>query len=206
VRSICFSSESILSICFGFSSFDRFVVFVLRRRHFEIALIRSFCLQVICIVCLSDVYCSFQWALPNVWQVNRQYRCAAPTAASRAFDMSQSWPLSQLVNKSNGTCSVCLATRQLHLRDGTVHRHVPRRHCPWRFVNSCLFQTGQAISCAFYLCVCIRLVPILLLSLAVRSSLLLSFASACRYCMCLLLVRHCLFDRSSAYITANLYI
>jgi len=44
---------------------------------------------------------------------------------------SQSWPLSQLVNKSNGTCSFCLATRQLHLRDGTVHRHGPRLDlCP----------------------------------------------------------------------------
>jgi len=34
------------------------------------------------------------------------------------------WPLSQSANKSNGSCSVCLATQQLHLRD--VHRHGPR--------------------------------------------------------------------------------
>jgi len=41
------------------------------------------------------------------------------------------WPLSQTANKSNGVCSVCLATRQLHLRDGTVHRHGPRHNpCP----------------------------------------------------------------------------
>jgi len=43
----------------------------------------------------------------------------------------QTWPLSQSVNKSNGSCSVCLATRQLHLRDGTIHRHGPRHDpCP----------------------------------------------------------------------------
>jgi len=49
----------------------------------------------------------------------------------RAFEMSQNWPLSQLVNKSNGTCSICFATRQLHLRDGTIHRHGPRHDpCP----------------------------------------------------------------------------
>ena len=40
--------------------------------------------------------------------------------------MSQWWPLSQEANKSSGTCSVCLAVRQLHLRDGTVHKHGPR--------------------------------------------------------------------------------
>ena len=47
--------------------------------------------------------------------------------------MSQShwWPLSQNANKSNGICSVCHATFQLHLRDGTVHRHGPRESpCP----------------------------------------------------------------------------
>jgi len=44
----------------------------------------------------------------------------------RFVSISQSWPLSQDANKSSGTCSVCLATRQLHLRDGTIHRHGPR--------------------------------------------------------------------------------
>jgi len=45
--------------------------------------------------------------------------------------MSQNWPLSQEANKASGVCSVCLATRQLHLRDGTVHRHGPRESpCP----------------------------------------------------------------------------
>jgi len=44
--------------------------------------------------------------------------------------MSQTrhWPLSR---KSNGVCSVCRATRQLHLKDGTVHKHGPRDNlCP----------------------------------------------------------------------------
>ena len=45
--------------------------------------------------------------------------------------MSQTWPLSQEANKSSGTCSVCLATHQLHIRDGTVDRHGHRSSpCP----------------------------------------------------------------------------
>ena len=45
--------------------------------------------------------------------------------------MSQTWPLSQDANKSSGTCGICLATRQLHIKDGTVHRHGPRDDpCP----------------------------------------------------------------------------
>ena len=38
----------------------------------------------------------------------------------------QSWGLSQEANKKSGTCSVCFATRQLHNKDGTLHRHGPR--------------------------------------------------------------------------------
>ena len=51
--------------------------------------------------------------------------------ASQFLIMSEKWPLSQLANKSNGTCSFCLATRQLHLRNGTIHKHGPRDDpCP----------------------------------------------------------------------------
>ena len=39
--------------------------------------------------------------------------------------------MSQTANKANGVCSVCHATRQLHMKDGTVHRHGPRSQpCP----------------------------------------------------------------------------
>ena len=38
----------------------------------------------------------------------------------------QPWSLSQIANKASGTCSVCHAARQLHVKDGTVHRHGPR--------------------------------------------------------------------------------
>jgi hypothetical protein len=38
----------------------------------------------------------------------------------------QSWHLSQEANKASGVCSVCLNVRQLHLKDGLVHRHGPR--------------------------------------------------------------------------------
>lgn len=41
---------------------------------------------------------------------------------------SQHWPLSQETNKASGVCSVCLAVRQLHLKDGTVHNHGPRKN------------------------------------------------------------------------------
>src|SRR3989442_4397539 len=47
------------------------------------------------------------------------------------FASSQSWPLSKNANKRSGVCSICQATRQLHLKDGTVHVHGPRkRPCP----------------------------------------------------------------------------
>ena len=39
---------------------------------------------------------------------------------------SQTWRLSQEANKASGVCSVCLNVRQLHLKDGLVHRHGPR--------------------------------------------------------------------------------
>ena len=45
--------------------------------------------------------------------------------------MSQFWTLSQEANKATGVCSVCRATRQLHHKDGTVHKHGPRdKPCP----------------------------------------------------------------------------
>ena len=43
----------------------------------------------------------------------------------------QHWPLSQDANKSTGVCGTCLAVRQLHNKDGTVHLHGPRNNpCP----------------------------------------------------------------------------
>ena len=48
------------------------------------------------------------------------------SGCSKRFDMSQHWPLSQTAGKFSSTCSVCLATRQLHLKDGKIHRHGPR--------------------------------------------------------------------------------
>lgn len=45
--------------------------------------------------------------------------------------MTGHWPLSQSINKKSGICSYCKATRQLHLKDGTVHLHGPRKNrCP----------------------------------------------------------------------------
>jgi len=37
----------------------------------------------------------------------------------------QTWSLSQDANKSSGVCSSCHAVRQLHIKDGTIHRHGP---------------------------------------------------------------------------------
>jgi len=59
-----------------------------------------------------------------------RYRYAAAGAIPEVVTvwdpMSQSWPLSQEANKATGICSVCRATRQLHFKDGTVHKHGPR--------------------------------------------------------------------------------
>jgi hypothetical protein len=38
----------------------------------------------------------------------------------------QAWPLSQDAHKSSGVCSSCHAVRQLHIKNGTIHRHGPR--------------------------------------------------------------------------------
>lgn len=41
------------------------------------------------------------------------------------------WTLSQGANKQRGTCSSCYEAHQLHLKDGTVHLHGPRKNpCP----------------------------------------------------------------------------
>src|SRR5215469_6187684 len=43
----------------------------------------------------------------------------------------QCWPLSQAANKSQGTCSSCFQTYQLHLHGNTIHLHGPRdARCP----------------------------------------------------------------------------
>ena len=43
----------------------------------------------------------------------------------------QPWSLSQDANKSSGICSCCRVTGQLHLKDGTMHQHGPRKNrCP----------------------------------------------------------------------------
>ena len=78
---------------------------------------------------------------------------------------SQTWRLSQEANKASGVCSVCLNVRQLHLKDGLVHRHGPRHkpcagsHKPPLAVTSsqtdsldCVTQKSQqevASSCQF---------------------------------------------------------
>jgi len=47
------------------------------------------------------------------------------------MSQSQPWPLSQKASKHSGICSVCFATRQLHVKEGTIHQHGPRnKRCP----------------------------------------------------------------------------
>jgi len=47
------------------------------------------------------------------------------------MSLSCAWSISQAANKLNGICCICHSTRQLHLRDGTVHKHGPRNNpCP----------------------------------------------------------------------------
>ena len=59
----------------------------------------------------------------------------------------QTWALSQEANKSSGTCSSCNAVRQLHLKDGTIHRHGPRhRPCPGSDKPPLTTQTSSSVS------------------------------------------------------------
>lgn len=59
------------------------------------------------------------------------------------MSQTQTWPLSKDANKLSETCSVCHATtRQLHLRDGTVHLHGPRD-------NRCLGSNRPPINTDF---------------------------------------------------------
>jgi len=71
------------------------------------------------------------WCSFGAWHSQLGTGALASGRSKRFSGMSQTWPLSQDANKSSGTCSVCLATRQLHNRDGTVHKHGPRDSpCP----------------------------------------------------------------------------
>jgi len=84
--------------------------------------------------CSPCLFCRVTWfRRPGVgmWlRVSHLLRWAL-TLAIPNLSVSQSWPLSQDANKASVSCSICLAIRQLHLRDGTVHRHGPRSNpCP----------------------------------------------------------------------------
>lgn len=54
--------------------------------------------------------------------------CNGHSKCSVRMSQLQKWPLSQSANKSSGECSVCHAVRQLHISNGTVHRHGPRHN------------------------------------------------------------------------------
>lgn len=53
------------------------------------------------------------------------------TRASHLTAHRQTWALSQEANKASGICSSCHAVRQIHLKNGTIHQHGPRKsRCP----------------------------------------------------------------------------
>ena len=56
--------------------------------------------------------------------------CNGHSKCSARMSQLQKWPLSQTANKSSAECSVCHAVRQLHISNGTVHRHGPRHVNP----------------------------------------------------------------------------
>ena len=86
-------------------------------------------------LCLLPPY---TWFLQVCFQPRRGRRrpcllslCGAVPDVPDVMSQQQHWPLSQSVGKHSGTCSVCLATRQLHLKDGRIHKHGPRdKPCP----------------------------------------------------------------------------
>jgi hypothetical protein len=50
---------------------------------------------------------------------------------SRSQSGRQTWALSKRKNKPSGVCSVCLAVRQIQLKNSTLHQHGPRGNwCP----------------------------------------------------------------------------
>jgi len=59
--------------------------------------------------------------------------------------MSQKWPIFQSANKLSGTCSISLATCQIHFRDGTIHKHGPR-HSPFPGSNKPPLQVSSVNS------------------------------------------------------------
>ena len=61
----------------------------------------------------------------------------------------QTWSLSHDANKANGTCSVCHAVRQLHLKDGTIHRPGPR-HNPCHGSDKATILSTLSLSTASY--------------------------------------------------------
>jgi hypothetical protein len=73
--------------------------------------------------------------------------------------MSQKWALLLTANKASGVFPVCKATRQLHLKDGTLHLHGHRvNRCPHRYwsvtSNNCMrsyrfssFHSTSSFSC-----------------------------------------------------------
>ena len=101
-------------------------------------LFRCFCVEVsisLLFCCCFRNHSVTQFGLGLPPSVSCAHTCAqvcyCPAGAFLFFHMSQTWRISQDANKSNGVCAVCLATRQLHHRDGNVHRHGPRDNpCP----------------------------------------------------------------------------
>ena len=61
----------------------------------------------------------------------RSLRTSARSMSTNTQNHRKTWPLSQDAHKPSGVCSACHAVRQIHLKDGTIHRHGPRNNpCP----------------------------------------------------------------------------
>jgi len=54
--------------------------------------------------------------------------CADSVVTNHSIPHSQTWALSKEANKRSGMCSVCFATRQIHVKDSTIHKHGPRNN------------------------------------------------------------------------------
>jgi len=53
---------------------------------------------------------------------------ADSVVTNHSIPHSQTWVLSQEANKRSEMCSICFATRQTHVKDGTIHKHSPRNN------------------------------------------------------------------------------
>jgi len=79
-------------------------------------------------MCLTKVLDTNISLAANNVPINDQSTGADSVVTNHSIPHSQTWALSQEANKRSGMCIVCFATWQIHVKDGTIHKHGPRNN------------------------------------------------------------------------------